>query len=145
MKLWFGLSVPTQVDFGKLRNKLHSFAQMYWEPEAWQKKLETQEMRTLNTTSSAQTATTCIFFHSLSFYYSMWYKKSIRKSDFCSKTRAYSVGCCVIVMSPIGDSHQNSDKVYCDSATATMYMATTNVQNNCYCYRIPGYRIQYLN
>ena len=54
----------------------------------------------LTATSHMSRATTYIFLHSLSLHYSIRYKKSV---------------CVNIAKRPIGDSHQNSDNVYCDS------------------------------
>ena len=56
--------------------------------------LENQELDTrcrgekLNATSN-----TCHTLHSVSLHYSMWYKKSVRKSDFHCERKCYSVEC----------------------------------------------------
>ena len=45
----------------------------------------------LNTKSHVSRATTWLFLHSLSLIYSMWGKKSVKKSHFHSETKSYSV------------------------------------------------------
>ena len=74
--------------------------------------------------------------HSLSFH-SMWNKKSVIKSDFHSKTKTHSVQCLCYYCNPTDRWFTSRlDKVNIVTRSYSLE-ATTNAQNNRYCYMIP--------
>ena len=99
----------------------------WWEPETWH---ETQRWELERHITRVKSNNIHILY-SLSLHYSMRYKKSVRKSDFHSGTKSYSVECLCYHWNAIG----NSSPLYFSVIQVWLLFKTKyhSVEWLCYC------------
>ena len=129
-----GRSAPPQVDSDKLVNELHNYAQMYWEPEAWQLHGRSLKCRGENLiarhVSSARRATTYKHIFSL-FVFVLFYVKQVKRQKiwllFWNKECLY---CCCAATGQGFTPKLDKVFFFTRSYLFSSYTATTNVQDN---------------